>query len=108
MLQAAQPYPGDTNSPPLEDNFAEKRFLMYLISDKEYVIADRENIGIDDLTIRIELLHQEDFQPALWYAQTRAEKLGIEWNEGCTEERYLEPIGDVEAGVVQLLLESYQ
>jgi hypothetical protein len=81
---------------------------MYLISDEEYVITDRENIGIDDLTIRVELLHQEDFQPALWYAQTRTKRLGIEWDKGCIEEHYLEPTGDIEAGTVQLLLESYK
>ncbi|KAJ7337686.1 hypothetical protein DFH08DRAFT_616957, partial [Mycena albidolilacea] len=102
MLQSAQPYPGDTDSQ--LDNFAENRFTMYLISNEEYVIVNQENIGINDLTIPVELLHQEEFKPALWYARTRAERLGLEWDEENIEERFLEPIGDVQSGAVHLLL----
>jgi hypothetical protein len=105
MLQAAQPYPGDPQPCGTDDCFNETRFLMYLISDNEYCIMDSEHI--ESLTIEANLLHDPVFMPVLWYAQACAKEAGLDPDEVLFEMRYLEEIGDVPSGAVQLLLEQY-
>ena len=101
MLQAAQPYPGDSPSS-TEDNFEEKRFLLYLISDHEYVIMDSERD--EQLTLEVHLLHNPDFMPALWYAQTLADNMGLDENTAMVN-RYLEEIGDAQANALQIIFD---
>ncbi|KAJ7658986.1 hypothetical protein B0H17DRAFT_1145402 [Mycena rosella] len=104
MLQSAQPYPGDLRPLDPDKCFDEKRFLMYLVSDTEYIILDHQN-GTD-LTISVESLHNPDFMPALWYAQARASELGMNPDACLLEERYLDSMDDVQAGAVKILLEN--
>jgi hypothetical protein len=78
---------------------------MYLISDNEYCIMDSEHI--ESLTIEANLLHDPVFMPVLWYAQACAKEAGLDPDEVLFEMRYLEEIGDVPSGAVQLLLEQY-
>ncbi|KAJ6599947.1 hypothetical protein DFH09DRAFT_1303300 [Mycena vulgaris] len=67
MLQSAQPYPGDSHLISPDECFDGRRFLMYPISDNEYLIMDNQRDT--ENTISVESLHNPDFMPALWYAQ---------------------------------------
>ncbi|KAF8131294.1 hypothetical protein K438DRAFT_1999045 [Mycena galopus ATCC 62051] len=105
MLQSAQPYPGDERFVSPEECWSERRFWMYRISDTEYIVEDHSHN--EGLVLNAELLRNPDFMPALWYAQTRAAYLGLDSESALAEPRYLEEIGDVPAGAVQVLLEKY-
>ncbi|KAJ7652586.1 hypothetical protein B0H17DRAFT_1147330 [Mycena rosella] len=59
-----------------------------------------------DITISKECLRNPDFMPALWYAQTLAEELGLDPHDCVQEGRYLEEQGDVELKVVKIKMES--
>jgi hypothetical protein len=105
MLQAAQPFPGDSRSPDDDECFGEERFYLYSVSDTEYCIMNQESE--DSLTIEKELLNNPDFMPALWYAQMRMHALGLDPEEALNEERYLNEIGDVPSGAVELMLRQH-
>jgi hypothetical protein len=79
MLQNAQPYPGDNLLPDAEGLASEKRFLVYLFSDTEYIVSDSAHL--EGIVLSAELLRDADFMPALWYAQMRAEELGLNSDE---------------------------
>jgi hypothetical protein len=104
MLQAAQPYPGDPATC-IPEAFDDQRFYIYLISDSEYIVMDSEHV--EGITWNIELMHNPGFLPALWYAQARAEQLGLDADEAYDEARYLEEMGDVQAEATQFLLGQY-
>ncbi|KAJ7699210.1 hypothetical protein B0H17DRAFT_1196303 [Mycena rosella] len=104
MLQSAQPYPGDASPCNPEEGFNEQQFLLYSVFDTEYVIMDQERTS--DITISKECLRNPDFMPALWYAQTLAEELGLDPHHCVQEGQYLEEQGDVELNVVKIKMES--
>ncbi|KAJ7078275.1 hypothetical protein B0H15DRAFT_750337, partial [Mycena belliarum] len=86
MLQAAQPYPEDTWSES-QGSFEEGRFLLYSVSDNDYIILDSQRDT--ELTIPKEFLRNPDFMPALWYAQEILEEKGLDPNDALSVERYL-------------------
>ncbi|KAJ7648829.1 hypothetical protein B0H17DRAFT_1215537 [Mycena rosella] len=105
MLQAAQPYPGDASPCEPDDAFKEERFLLYSVSEDDYIIMDRQRDS--ELTINKEFLRNPDFMPALWYAQEILEGMGLDSHDTVSVERYLEELGDIEVSVVKIKLEQY-
>jgi hypothetical protein len=105
MLQAAQPYLGDHSTYNPDEPFDDQRFLIYLISDSEYIVMDSEHD--EGITLKVELMHNEGFLPALWYAQARSELLGLDMDEAYSEGHYLEEMGDVQAEATHFLLGQY-
>ncbi|KAJ7681487.1 hypothetical protein B0H17DRAFT_1205763 [Mycena rosella] len=105
MLQAVQPYPGDASPCEPDDAFEEERFLLYSVSDNNYIIMDRQRDS--ELTINKEFLRNSDFMPALWYAQEILEGMGLDSHDAVSVERYLEELGDIEVSVVKIKLEQY-
>ncbi|KAJ7120111.1 hypothetical protein C8R44DRAFT_736964 [Mycena epipterygia] len=103
LLQEAQPYPGDVNPVEPGDGFDSKRFLMYLISDDEYIVMDNESDF--ELTLSSSLLHDESFKPALWYAQARCFAVGLDAEAPLGESRFQEEIGDAQSCAVKIMLE---
>ncbi|KAJ6551483.1 hypothetical protein B0H19DRAFT_1296911 [Mycena capillaripes] len=105
-LQAAQPYPEDVNPCGEDENFKEKHFLLYLVSDNQYVVMD--SACDEESHLEVKLLHDPDFKPALWYAQTRMKSLGMNPDSASREEHFQAEMGDIQVEVVELLLKRHE
>ncbi|KAJ6471520.1 hypothetical protein C8R45DRAFT_936952 [Mycena sanguinolenta] len=101
MLVAAQPYPGESSTWTPE-KATQKRFHVFPSSKTQYTIVDNE--FEDDITIDSVLLHEADFMPTLWYAQSRSLEHGLDPDAPHQVKRYLEEIGDAQAECVGLLI----
>ncbi|KAJ7654895.1 hypothetical protein B0H17DRAFT_1146589 [Mycena rosella] len=105
MLHEAQPYPGDTPR-----DTAERRFLVYAVSETEYVVMDNERNRDDELILEASRLHDPDFIPSQWYAEKCAKELGLDPSE-VPDNDYCYSMGelqDVHRGAAVLMLQRHE